>query len=141
MLNAELDKTWRFACSDARMAHDHRHVLLDHIRAIAAFGEQLFDSELAIGEAIANSVEHAVGPLDVTINWIAKNPVLTFQNRGAAFTFKGAPLPIDPMSEGGRGLFLIHALASDVRLRYKDGVGMQLRFTLPLHKRSSVAVH
>ncbi|MGH7738417.1 MAG: ATP-binding protein, partial [Candidatus Tyrphobacter sp.] len=41
--------------------------------------------------------------------------------------------PEDPLSESGRGLFLVEALAEDVRVSRRNG-GTEIRVVLPLRR-------
>lgn len=90
----------------------------------------LDDLQLALGEAVANSVEHAYlsGPTGMVDVEVAVRP-------GGAVTVRVAdsgawrPEPADPGFRG-RGVRMIHALGSDVSIA-KGADGTEVRFTVP----------
>lgn len=125
-------RTWRFHSSDARTAHDSRRAVYAHLRAHAADGAELYAAELIVGEALANTVEHAPGLVEVILEWTEEAPVLVVRDGGPGFDAAPASLPTDPFSEDGRGMFLIAALATEVELRRSPGYGMELRCRLPI---------
>jgi anti-sigma regulatory factor (Ser/Thr protein kinase) len=93
-------------------------------------------SELIVGELLANTVEHAPGPVEVAIAWIASQPVLIVRDTGPGLDTFSATLPEDMMDEGGRGLFLVHALASKVTVVASPTGGAELHVVLPMTRRS-----
>ncbi|GAC1594378.1 MAG: hypothetical protein NVS3B28_25010 [Candidatus Velthaea sp.] len=133
-----LTKKWRFHSSDALTAHNSRRALGEYLASLAADPNQLYEAELVVGEAIANTVEHAPGIVEVLIDWRDERPTLTVRDTGPGFVPGRASLPSDELSEDGRGMFLIHALASDVHVRRSPGYGMELQCVLPLPRRASL---
>ncbi|HET7814493.1 MAG TPA: SpoIIE family protein phosphatase [Candidatus Baltobacteraceae bacterium] len=129
---AKLVKEWRFHSSDAYTAHTSRHELMKFVERFAADRDSLFTAELIIGEILANTVEHAPGLVEMKIDWSDALPVLTVRDTGPGLGDLLAELPADDLREKGRGLFLIHALAPDVRLSEAPGYGTELRITLPV---------
>jgi hypothetical protein len=68
-LSAAPQKSWSYDSSNSQDAHALRREIASFIRSFAPSEEELFGSELIIGEALANTVEHAPGSVSVTIDW------------------------------------------------------------------------
>jgi len=79
---------------------------------------------LAVGEAVANAVEHgndAEATREVTLEWRKEESGgwLSVEDEGPGLTpdrLQNAALPQDAFQTGGRGLFIIKDLTDDVRL-------------------------
>ncbi len=87
--------------------------------------------ELVLAELIGNVVRHAPGPAEIVLDLSQSYAVLHVVDRGAGFRHI-ARLPADPMSELGRGLFLINALARDFTVMARAGGGSHAIVTLPI---------
>lgn len=135
-----LVKRWRFHSSDARTARVSRQELMTFLTVLATSDAELYSAELILGEILANTVEHAPGLVEITIDWTAACPLLTVRDRGP-----GLPeamgvrpcVPLDPLDENGRGLFLIATLARDVRVESPIDGGTRIVATLPLARRTA----
>lgn len=126
------NKEWRFHASDAKAAHVARIEVGEFLRTTCGSTEETFQSELIIGELLANTVDHAPGLVHLILEWTGDNYTLTVRDSGPGFESVASGLPSDIMSEGSRGLFIIGALASDVRKEPLPGGGVEMRVTLPL---------
>ena len=112
---------WCFDTRDPRMAHESRGFFRQYLHECGATEAASGAAELVFGELIGNAVQHAPGPVDVKIEWAGRNPVLHVVDRGEAFRARGV-LPRDPLAEGGRGLYLVGALARSFNVeRLPDG--------------------
>jgi PAS domain S-box-containing protein len=131
-----LQKAWRFHSSDAYSAHAARREIMAFLRDLAASAEQLFACELVLGEILANTVEHAPGLVEVTIDWSARKPVVCVRDTGPGLAHLAVRLPGDPLSEDGRGMYLIHALADSVSVKQAAGYGTEIRVRLPLRRKA-----
>lgn len=128
----DLVKHWRFHSSDALAARNSREELMKFLRGIADEHADLFTAELVIGEILANTVEHAPGLVEMSIDCIGDNPVVTARDTGPGMTHARSPkLPHDALDENGRGLFLIHELSENVTVRALPGFGTEIRAVLP----------
>jgi PAS domain S-box-containing protein len=127
-----LNKEWRFHASDARAAHVARREIATHIFEICGETEDACSSELVIGELLANTVAHAPGLVHLLLEWTGKHFVLIVRDSGPGLETVPSALPEDPMDEGRRGLFLIHAISLDVTLTKSPEGGAELRVVLPL---------
>jgi PAS domain S-box-containing protein len=129
-----LQKSWRFHSSDAYAARISRKELMAFVGQFASDEEALFGAELILGEILANTVEHAPGLTEVHIDWTGEKPVVTVSDTGPGLSRLSAALPQDHLSESGRGLFLISALADEVSVSKSPAFGTELRAVLPLRR-------
>ncbi len=92
----------------------------------------------AVGEALANAVVHGSGEdrqrtVTVSADFAHPGIRIAVRDAGPGFELAGAPGPARPESierPGGRGLFLMRALADEVRLRRAAGCEVVLRFRI-----------
>ena len=125
--------TWRFHSSSAQTARESRLVLMRYIREHAAADADVFAAELIIGELLANTVEHAPGLVEVTIEWSGEHPSVAIRDAGPGLRPKRRTLP-DPFAEGGRGLFLVSSLGEGMRIRRLDAGGTEITVGLPVSR-------
>jgi GAF domain-containing protein/anti-sigma regulatory factor (Ser/Thr protein kinase) len=126
-------RRWTFDAENARAAQETRGEFIRYLRANAAHGD--FDAaEVIFGELIGNVVRHAPGPIDVHIAWEDLQPTLHVTDRGRGFERRPA-LPEDPLTESGRGLFIVELL-SDHRfsVEYVPGYGTHVAVELPVYR-------
>lgn len=133
--DAPLEKSWRFHSSDANAARASRHELMRFIRRYAVASPKLFDTELILGEMLANTVEHAPGLVEVHVDWSEDRPTVTVSDTGPGIDDCVVQLPADEFDENGRGLFLIATLADAFTVEPALGYGTLLRATLPVRRR------
>ena len=133
-LGVALQKSWSFDSRNPHEAHSLRREMASFIRSFAPSEEELFRAELIIGEALANTVEHAPGSVTVGIDWTGINPVVTIADAGPGLSWFSPQLPVDTLNENGRGLFLIGSLALGVQIETKSGRGTKLRIVLPAQR-------
>nr|MDQ2680147.1 serine/threonine-protein phosphatase [Candidatus Eremiobacteraeota bacterium] len=127
-----LTKHWRFHSSDAHAAHNSRDELMQFVRRFARPDNDIFGAELVLGEILANTVEHAPGLVEITIDWAGEKPLVTVLDSGPGMARETMELPQDISDENGRGLFLVKALAADLSIRRAPGYGTQICVTLSL---------
>jgi anti-sigma regulatory factor (Ser/Thr protein kinase) len=118
--------------SDAQAAHVARREVAAYLHRLCGETEHTFASELIVGELHANTVEHAPGLVDVSIEWTGERFVLVVRDSGPGMKVVRKTLPADLMQEGNRGLFLVHELSADVRVVESPAGGAELRVVLPL---------
>ncbi len=131
-LRVALRKSWRYDSRSSHDAHVLRRDIARFMRYFAPADGELFRAELIIGEVLANTVEHAPGAVNVEIDWTDAHPIITVRDDGPGFSRLAERLPADPLSETGRGLFLIASLAVDVRAECQPGCGTSMRIVLPV---------
>lgn len=124
---------WSFQCQDARRAENVRAHFLKFLYTFATRQSDFAAAEMIFGELIANVVRYAPGHVAIRVEWHDQSPVLHVADQGAGFDPKFA-LPEDPLAESGRGLFLVHALATRVEVDYAKGRGTTVSVVLPVFK-------
>lgn len=100
---------WQFDTTDVRLAHESRRLFRRFLLDNGAVDDDCASGELIFGELIGNVVRHASGLVDIEADWTGERPVLRVADRGVGYDHNHT-LPEDPLSESGRGLFLIEAL-------------------------------
>ncbi len=124
---------WAFDARDARLAHEVRSVYMNYLRARGDATSDYDAAEIVFGELVSNVVRHAPGPIEIELEWNNAAPVLHVLDRGDGFD-RGAELPTDPLSEFGRGLWLIRTLTEDFSLSDTPGYGTHARTVLPIRR-------
>lgn len=132
---AALEKAWRFHSSDAYSAHASRREIMAYLRLLAADPDAVFTAELVLGEILANTVEHAPGLVEVSIDWTGEKPILTVRDTGPGLRSLDGTLPGDVMDEGGRGIFLIGSLSDEASARPTPGYGTEVRVVLQIRRK------
>src|SRR5580692_2196719 len=128
--NGEAAHRWTFNSGDAPQAHAARHSFVEDLRDGGLRQKQLDAAELVFGELLGNVVRFAPGQVEIILNRThAAAPVLHVLDRGPGFTF--APkLPLDPLSERGRGLYIVWSLAEDFNVTLRHDGGAHARAVL-----------
>jgi len=102
--------------------------------------EVLGDLKLALTEACTNSVRHAYGHGEGTVEIVYElyddKLVVEVVDEGEGFEPPAAPgsaLEDEELAEGGLGIAIIHALADEFEIRERAQGGSSLRFVKHLH--------
>lgn len=122
---------WSFAAENARAANDARAAFVRFLRLRCKDETAIGTAEVVFGELVGNVVRHAPGPVDLALEWGRNQPVLHVIDRGAAFERRKS-FPLDPLAEGGRGLFLAQQLSDDLRIEHLSGFGNHVAAQLRL---------
>jgi len=120
---------WSFDAENAQAAHDARAQFIAALRENAEPDFDFDAAALVFGELIGNVVRPAPGPIDVQLDWSASGPVLHVTDRGQGF-IRDAMLPADPLSDSGRGLYIISQLTRGARIERIPGYGNHLAVEL-----------
>lgn len=131
-LDASLRRSWTYDSRDPREATTLRREIAAFMRLFSTREDQLYVAEVVVGEALANTVEHAPGRVRVDVDWTQTHPVVTVADCGPGMTEPGTVLPSDPLSETGRGIYLIESLAKEVTVERSPASGTTLRIVLPI---------
>src|SRR4051794_15897847 len=106
-----------------------------HLRTEPLRQEVLGDLKLALTEACTNSVRHAYGDGDGTVEILyelhADKLVVEVADEGGGFeppAGRGLALEGEELSEGGLGIAIIQALADEFEIRERAQGGSSLRF-------------
>lgn len=125
---------WLLAPATAAAASTLRGELTAFLRRHAEESDVVDDAALVVSELLGNAVEHAGGPIWVTLDWSASRPELVVHDLGPTFDVGKLTLPAGD-SVRGRGLWLVSQLATDLDVVAKRGVGKRIRTVLPLTRR------
>ena len=93
---------------------------------------QVWVAEATVGELVGNAVDHAGGPVWVSLDWSDLRPVLTVHDLGPSFDLDPS-LP-DTTAERGRGLWLVSQMVSDLAVAAKRNGGKRVTATLPIER-------
>jgi anti-sigma regulatory factor (Ser/Thr protein kinase) len=112
---------------DTDSLSDVRAVARDHALRAGLRPERIDDLVLAVGEAVANSVQYAHGDAEFWI-WSTRHVVTCDVHDAGLIT---DPLigrrPPEPSDRNGRGLWLIHEVSDLVQIRSTDESGTTVR--------------
>lgn len=123
--------SWAFDAENAQAAHDARSQLVAYLRERAPQGADIGGAELVFGELVGNVVRHAPGPIEVQVEWAGSQPVLHVIDRGRGF-LRDPSLPVDMLSESGRGLYIVSQLTEALRIERIAGYGNHVAAVLRL---------
>ena len=122
-------------------------------RAVMAFAQSqgidagdVTDFVTALGEALANAIEHShsADPIDIAI-WVLDDRLFaSVSDRGIGFqpaeSAEAAGLP-DIFAERGRGLAIMHRFADIVRVRSNPGEGTRITLGCNVHHAAGRSFH
>jgi anti-sigma regulatory factor (Ser/Thr protein kinase) len=120
---------WTFQVADPRAASRVRAELVARLREAGLNPAEALNAELVFGELVGNVVRYAAGAIEVLLDVSGQSPVLHVLDEGSGFEFRPR-LPIDVMSERGRGLFLVTAFAEELSVERRRGGGSHARAVL-----------
>jgi len=117
---------WTFDAGDTSTATAARRAFCGSLQKRGIPANMLPNAELIFGELIGNAIRHAPGLVDVVVDYSTDQPVLHVLDRGAGFRHISR-LPADPLSESGRGLFIISSVAEDFTVTLRPDGGSHAR--------------
>jgi serine/threonine-protein kinase RsbW len=102
-----------------------RRLAAQILRAFGVSADPIHDVELAISEACANVIQHAVDSegYEVSIELAADRCAITVLDRGEGFDHTGVSAQEDDDAESGRGLSLMDALVDNLNFVSEPKVG------------------
>jgi serine phosphatase RsbU (regulator of sigma subunit)/anti-sigma regulatory factor (Ser/Thr protein kinase) len=115
--------------------HAARHARREFVASLEAAGSAESDikaAELIFGELSADVAQHAAGPIDIALDWGAKNAVLHVIDRGEGYAASERTEPDDLLTERGRGLWLVGRLGAHLSVEILPGFGTHVRAILPV---------
>ncbi len=125
---------WSFGSHDERAAGTARHGYAQKLRGLGIAESEVVSAELIFGELIGNVYRYAPGEVEVILDASAAAPVLHVFDTGEGFEYRPR-LPSDLLSERGRGLFLVAALAEEVSAELRRPSGSHVRVVLAARPR------
>jgi PAS domain S-box-containing protein len=125
---------WTFAADDERAAGAARREYARRLRGLGIAENEVVSAELIFGELVGNVYRYAPGEVEVILDASATAPVLHVFDGGEGFEYRPR-LPSDLLSERGRGLFLVAALAEEVSAELRRPSGSHVRVVLAARPR------
>jgi anti-sigma regulatory factor (Ser/Thr protein kinase) len=123
-------QTWRLNAKDEASAHRVKRALLWHLGEFTVPGSDFAAVEAIVGELMSNVARHTPGEAEVVLEYGDRGVDLHVCDRGKAFRSTGE-YPPDLFAESGRGLYLVRALANDLRIE-RTQRGNRISVTLPV---------
>lgn len=116
-----------------------RRLAAQILRAFGAAADSIHDVELAISEACANVIQHAVDSegYEVSIELAADRCAITVLDRGEGFNADGVRDQDDNDAESGRGLQLMRALVDNLNFVSEPKIGAVVHMVKQLDYDSS----
>lgn len=121
----------------AAARHELEFYLLDH----ALSAGLTYDLLTCVQEASKNALRFAATPcgVRVSVSVGADEILVTVRDYGSGLDLERlTDLPPDPLSESGRGLFLLRALMDEVEFHVEDGTEVRLRKRLMTEPASRI---
>ncbi|MBD5633291.1 MAG: SpoIIE family protein phosphatase [Candidatus Eremiobacteraeota bacterium] len=125
-------KDWTFDALDGDAARYVRAELVCSLRDAGLSEDEISGAELVFGELLGNVVRYAAGRAKIMLDLTSSYPVLHVLDDGTGFEHN-ARLPIDPMQESGRGLFIASSLAYELTVSPRIGGGSHARAVIACH--------
>lgn len=120
---AAADRThssWTLDARDAESAHRAKRAILWHLGDAIRDPVQLSTIELVLGELIGNVARHSPGLAEVTLARENAHTLIRVTDRGKPFAYRPNGAHADLLAESGRGLFLVRAMSSDLRVEHTE---------------------
>jgi serine phosphatase RsbU (regulator of sigma subunit)/anti-sigma regulatory factor (Ser/Thr protein kinase) len=126
---------WLFAVQDSIAATEARQGIVRVLRDYGATEAETNVSELVFSELLGNVVRHGSENVEFALDISGDAPVLNVLDRGPGFTYS-ARLPMDILSETGRGLFIVRSLTHDLSITRRYDGGSHTRAVLAFSIRA-----
>ena len=131
----ERDARWTFAVQDRTAATEARQSVALVLREYGATEADTRTSELIFSELLGNVVRYGSEYVEFALDVSGDAPVLHALDRGPGFTYS-AHLPMNPLSDSGRGLFIVRSLTHALNVTRRNDGGSHVRAVLPFVIRS-----
>jgi anti-sigma regulatory factor (Ser/Thr protein kinase) len=118
-----------FDSSDADAACEARRAFANGLSSKHFSPIDIANAEVVFGELCGNIKRYAPGIVDVILDNSGEQSVLHVLDRGVGFRHLSR-LPSDPLSEDGRGLFIIAAMTTEFTVGQRVGGGSHARAVL-----------
>jgi len=129
------DARWAFAVQDWSAATEARRGIVRVLHEYGATEADTSISELVFSELLGNVVRHGGDDVEFALDMSGDAPVLHALDRGPGFTYS-ARLPMDILSQSGRGLFIVRSLTHDLNVTRRHDGGSHARAVLPFTIRA-----
>lgn len=122
---------WFLGRGDLEQFSQLRRQFAEYVVRHAEPGADIDAAVLTFAELVGNAVEHGEGPTWVSVDWQARNPLLSVHDLGAGFDWTDSSMP-DPAQHRGRGLAIAADLAAHLEVVSKRTRGTVVQATLDL---------
>ncbi len=120
---------WYLDDGDSEGATVIRREFVDYLRRHADPSSEIDLAALAFAELVNNGVEHAGGPVWVSVDWAGRHPIVSVNDLGSSFQMSEVAMP-DPTAVRGRGLAIAADLAARLEVAQKAGGGARVEAEL-----------
>jgi anti-sigma regulatory factor (Ser/Thr protein kinase) len=114
-----------------------RRAFRAHLERYAASESDVPGAELIFAELVSNIVRHARGPASFILDWHQARPTLFVLDRGNGIREAPHAFP-EVTADRGRGLALVNAIAVQMRVGKRRGIGAYVCAILPVLRRPAV---
>lgn len=125
---------WYLEDGDSEGATVIRREFVDYLHRHADGDAEIDLAALAFAELVNNAVEHAGGPVWVSVDWAGRHPIVSVNDLGSSFQMSEVAMP-DPTAVRGRGLAIAADLAARLEIAQKAGGGARVEAELNVHRR------
>jgi serine phosphatase RsbU (regulator of sigma subunit)/anti-sigma regulatory factor (Ser/Thr protein kinase) len=129
------DARWSFSVADRDLATEARAGIVRILHEYGATAADTDIAELVFSEFLSNVVRYGNEAAEFALDISGEAPVLHALDRGLGFTYR-PHIPINLLSENGRGLFIVQALTRDLNITRRHGGGSHARAVLPFAIRA-----
>ncbi len=123
--------SWTFDATDERAARSTQHAFAGVLAAGGMLDDDVVSAELVFAELIGNVLRYAPRNVRVALDRTGDNPVLHVVDEGAGFEHN-PHLPVDVLSEHGRGLYIVSHLSKELSITRRVLGGSHMRAVLPM---------
>jgi anti-sigma regulatory factor (Ser/Thr protein kinase) len=120
---------WSIDRLDASSIRSSRRSFVEYLQRGARPGSDIDAAQAIFGELAANAVEHGNGAISAGLYASTEGLILVIADEGIGVVAQ-QPIDIEAESLRGRGLFIVHSLARDVR--FAKGGGSRIEVVLPV---------
>ena len=121
---------WRRDITRAQECSDLRREVVAYLRKHGSPGDDYEATELILGELLSNVARYTPGHVCIEAGWHEHHAQLTVHDAGRGFDWTPV-LPVNIESEGGRGSYIVAALALAVDV-YSDNKGSRITVMVPI---------
>ncbi|HEX2029899.1 MAG TPA: methanogen output domain 1-containing protein [Actinomycetota bacterium] len=129
---------WFMDSADVDALPALRREMVDYLRRHAEPGSDLDAAEVVFSELVTNAVRHAGGPVWTSVDWSAREPVITVHDLGPGFHLEDRGLP-QPSEHGGLGLYIVTHMTEHLEVARKRAGGAKVSAVLPVTRRREVS--
>jgi anti-sigma regulatory factor (Ser/Thr protein kinase)/predicted ArsR family transcriptional regulator len=130
---------WYVDAEQVEAVSELRRAVDRYVRRLATPGSDVDGALLVFSEILTNALRHASGPAWVTLDWSAREPVLTVRDLGPGFALEDVQ-DLEPSAAGGIGLRLVSHLTDRLSVATRAAGGAEVVATLPVRRAAERSV-